>query len=249
MATRTGYAKSYLSNVEHGRRRVTPAMIRAYERVLGGDVQRRQLFIAAAATAVTAALPDALPDVAADVVRDITAERADLLSRVQTSHATDRTIGQLVARDQPCVASLTRWARKGSPVLRVNSVGILAKLRAPTIDDQVIASLRADDEARLLYLTAVNARVLGLPWDDASELAASGRGLAEPDQVERFAAEALNVHDSGARWCCVLMLGRTRHDAPAAVEHALRAALRAETSTEVLRSIAGTLAGLDPLTV
>jgi transcriptional regulator with XRE-family HTH domain len=97
MAVRTGYSKPYLSNVECGRRRVTPSIIRAYERVLGGNVDRRELFKAAAATAITAALPD----IAVDVVRDIQAERAQLLSSVQTTHATDRVIGQLIARTGP----------------------------------------------------------------------------------------------------------------------------------------------------
>jgi hypothetical protein len=145
-------------------------------------VQRRHLLMAAASMVTVG-----VPDVAVDVVRDIAAERHRLLSTVQTSHETDRMIGSLVAHDRPCIASMANRLRKGSPVLRVNSAGILAKLGAPVIDDDVIVALKKDDEARGLYLRAVVSRVLRLPWDEAGHLVTSGQPLRDQTHVELFA--------------------------------------------------------------
>jgi hypothetical protein len=245
MARRTGFSRSYLGNVERGVRPATPAVIRAYEKALGGDVNRRSLLLGMVSTVVVGAVPD----VAVDVVRDISAERSKLLSTVQTSHETDRIIGSLVAKDTPCIGSLVKWMRRGSPVLRVNSAGILAKVGAPAIDNDVIDTLKRDEESRLLYLQAVVSRVLAVPWDDAGRLAASAQPLSEQDQLDAFATEVRNSYDSAARWCSVLMLARSRKKHPEPVSAVLGHALRKETSRENLRAIAGTLAGLDPLTV
>jgi transcriptional regulator with XRE-family HTH domain len=252
MARRTGYSRSYLGNVETGVRRATPALVRAYERVLGDDVNRRSLLIGTAAAAATAALPagslpGAAPDLAADLVRDIAAERTGYLSTVVTSHATDRMIGSLVARDTASIASLSTWMRRGSPILRANSTGILAKVGSPVLNETVVRTLKADGEARQIYLTAVVNRLLGLPWDEAGKLAR--QGLQDDGQVARVAAELANPYDSGARWCSMYLLARTRPDDPGTVDEALRRMLKTETSREMLRCVAGTLAGLDPLTV
>jgi hypothetical protein len=219
---------------------VTIDLIRAYERAIGDDVDRRGLFRVAASAALTAAVPD----VAIDVARSIAAERSRLLETVQTSHDVDRTIGALIARDQPSIAALSRWLRKGPPVLRVNSAGILAKLGSPNLDNHVITALRADTEARTLYLQAVASRVLAVPWNEAGRLVITGQSL--PEYVDQLAAEVRNTYDAGARWCATVLLARTRPEAPAQVDEALRYALQSETSVENLRAIAGTLAGLDP---
>jgi hypothetical protein len=50
MARRTRYGKGYLSNVETGRRRATPEVALAYERVLGDEMDRRGLLAGLAAT-------------------------------------------------------------------------------------------------------------------------------------------------------------------------------------------------------
>ncbi|GII23093.1 helix-turn-helix domain-containing protein [Planosporangium mesophilum] len=52
MAARTNFSKGHLSNIEAGRRTVTPDVVLAYERVLGDDVDRRGLLTGLAATAV-----------------------------------------------------------------------------------------------------------------------------------------------------------------------------------------------------
>jgi hypothetical protein len=241
MARRTGYSDGYLGNVETGVRNATPKVIRAYERVLGMD--RRSLLVGVAAGVAAAAMPDQ----AVDVFRDIAAERTGLLAKTQTSHATDRAISALVARDRPCVGSLLKWAKRGSPVLRVNSVGILAKVGAPELDDDVVNALRSDEEARHLYLAAVVSRVLKMPWDEASNIAQNG--LPDRALTQAFVQETINPYDSGARWCALAVLARVRAQDPATIDPALHAALKRERSREMLRSIGGVLAGLDPVTL
>jgi hypothetical protein len=177
------------------------------------------------------------------LAHDVSNESYTLLATVQTSHD-DKTIASMVTDDTPSLASLTKWTRRGSPVLRVNATGILAKIGSPTVDNDVVRTLRADSEARNLYLTAVIARVLGMPWDEAGQVARSGRPL--PEHIEPFAVEARNPKDSGARWCSVLLLSRTRPEDPRSVDNALTTALKDEMSRENLRAIGCALAGLDP---
>jgi transcriptional regulator with XRE-family HTH domain len=55
MAARTHYSKSYLGNVETGRRAATADVVLAYEQALGGDVDRRGLLAGVAAGAVAPA--------------------------------------------------------------------------------------------------------------------------------------------------------------------------------------------------
>jgi transcriptional regulator with XRE-family HTH domain len=245
MARRTGYSRGYLGNVETGYRPATPKVVRAYERALGDDVNRRTLLVATASTAIAGALPD----VAGDLVRDIAAERTGYLSTVVTSHGTDRTIAGLVARDTPSLASLTRWSRKGSAILRANSAGILAKVGSPLLDNGVVTVFRSDEEAREIFQTAVAARVLALPWDEAGRFVRRTGPIEDPDTIAAFAHELGNPYDCGARWCSTVFLARARAADPRTVDTALGKALRAERSREVLRTIAGTLAGLDPLRV
>lgn len=245
MAKRTGFSRSYLGNAETGERAVTPTLIRAYQKVVGDDLNRRELLIGAVSTLVAGGVPDEANDIAASV----RAERYHVLASAQTSHVVDKTIAALVAQDTPSLAALTKWAQKGKPVLRVNASGILAKIGSPVLDGQVARQLVADVEVRELYLTAVVSRVLGLPWEDAGQLARSGSPLAEQHQLDALTAEVTNATDAGARWCSIVLLARTRPEASAVVDHALAGALKTETSSEHLRAIGYTLAGLDPITV
>jgi hypothetical protein len=134
--------------------------------------------------------------------------------------------------------------RRGSPVLRVNSAGTLAKIRSPALDDDVIRALGDDIESRDLYLTAVVSRALAMPWDDAKHVATNRRPLGEPEHIQRFAQEVQNPADSGARWSSIIMLARTRAEDPTAIGRALRAAINTEQSRENLRLIARTLADI-----
>src|SRR5258705_9098538 len=80
MARRCGYSKSYIGNAETGVRAVTPDLIRAYERVLGDDLNRRELLIGA----VSALVAVGVPDEAADIAASVRAERYHLLASSQT---------------------------------------------------------------------------------------------------------------------------------------------------------------------
>src|SRR5207249_2026570 len=52
MARKTHFSKSYLSNIETGRRAATPDVVLAYEKALGSDVERRGLLTGIAASVV-----------------------------------------------------------------------------------------------------------------------------------------------------------------------------------------------------
>jgi transcriptional regulator with XRE-family HTH domain len=175
---------------------------------------------------------------------------------MQTSHETDLVIREFVARDSSSVDALTAWMRTGdSPVLRVNSGGVLAKLGANAAD-QVIDAVMTDPDMRHLYLTAVISRVLKIVWDEAAQLAAltstPNRIAADVSSdyaghmVTSFAAEAQNPRDTVARWCSIVMLSQVQPVARDQVTNALQSALMQETSTLNLRSIGNVLAGSDP---
>jgi len=241
LARRTGYSRSYLGNIETGTKQPTPGVLRAYERALGDDVHRRELF-AGLAGLMAGTMADG--DIAADIVRDIIAERSRLLTTAQTSHATDKTIGILVSRQTPCIASLGKWMRTGNPTLRVNAAGILAKSGLHDAANTVAAHLCADADARQLYLTAVVARVLGAPWDDAGHLARTAS--FDEQQIKAIAGEVANSYDAGARWCSIHLVGRTRKEHPGVANVTLHQALSREPSRELLRHNGFALAGIDP---
>jgi hypothetical protein len=206
-------------------------------------LDRRQLLIGAVSALVAADVPDE----AADIAAAVRAERYHVLASAQTSHEVDKTIAALVAQDTPSVAALTKWARSGKPVLRVNASGILAKIGSPMLDAQVARRLAADGEARELYLTAVVARVLAMPWDDATGVARGEPVL--PNQLTALAAEVTNAADAGARWCSIALLARARDESRGIVDGALMGALKTEQSGEHLRAIGYALAGHDPVAV
>lgn len=64
-----------------------------------------------------------------------------------------------------------------------------------------------DPEVRKLYTTAVVARLSGMSWTEAQRL--SSDPLSMPDKATflagRFAEEAKNPRDAGARWCSATM--------------------------------------------
>lgn len=201
MATRTHYSKPYLSMVETGQRAATTGVVRAYERVLGvgqlGDeVNRRDL----------ARLVAANTTVATELAASIAGNDPGPLAMVQTTHGTDLAIATLA--DRGTVAHLRRWLDDGdNPVLRVNAAGILAKVPGQVEASHVAAALGRDAEVRCRYMTAVVARVCGLDWPIAAQLAEDPGGFAQPALVaQRFAREAVSDRDAGARWCAAAML-------------------------------------------
>jgi len=145
--------------------------------------------------------------VAKDLVASIAAGDADTLARVQTTHQTD--IVTAAFADKPAVARLRQWTDGDeNAVLRVNAVGILAKLPSTDHAAWVAQALVHDQEMRGLYLTAVTARVCAVDWAVAESITTNP--LAHVKDVQymatRFAQEAVNPRDVGARWCSSHML-------------------------------------------
>jgi transcriptional regulator with XRE-family HTH domain len=195
--------------------------------------------------------------VAQRIFGEIAAGDSKLFATTQTSHDTDMVIREFVTRDPGTADALRRWMlRAPSPVLRVNSAGVLAKVGGG-LDDEVVRTLKGDADSRRLYLTAVASRVLDLPWARAADLtAAVNQGSAAglwPSREQaaraavRLAAEVSNPRDGAARWCSVLMLGQVRDATPDIADPALHAALRQERGAETIRSIGALLSGDSPL--
>lgn len=197
--------------------------------------------------------------VAQRVFGGIAADDGHLLATAQTSHDTDYVIREFVSRQPACVGTLTGWmSTAASPLLRVNSAGILAKLGTADAANTVITALRRDGDTRRLYLTAVVQRVLSTSWKEAARLAAGVEGDAHapagqlsPDLAghlaARFGEEVANPRDGAARWCAVTMLAQVQPSAPDAVRDTLHRALRREPARENLRAIGTVLAGVSPL--
>jgi hypothetical protein len=199
--------------------------------------------------------------VAQRIFGEIVDGRSDLFARTQTSHDMDLIIREFVSRNPDSSHRLQSWMQTSlSPVLRVNSAGVLAKLGPRSQEtDQVVMSLKKDHEIRHRYLTAVAARVLGMEWSTADRLAAdaqqafTGRGetripLADTDiAAARFAEEITNNHDGGARWCATVFLQYLSPSTPRLTRRALMNALDSEQNIENLRSIGACLAEGNPL--
>ncbi|MFD9483665.1 helix-turn-helix domain-containing protein [Streptomyces sp. NPDC059991] len=130
------------------------------------------------------------------------------LARVQTTHGADIVTASLLT-DKASTATLRRWMLDGdAPILRVNAAGILAKLPGQGQADHVARVLAHDDEVCHLYLTAVASRVCAVDWTTAGRIASQPASYAHRADflATRFAREALNPRDSGARWCSSVML-------------------------------------------
>jgi transcriptional regulator with XRE-family HTH domain len=171
---------------------------------------------------------------------------SDRLRQAQTTHGTDLVLADFAGISGAAVTALGRWTAEGeAAVLRVNAAGVLAKLATPETTDRVVTALRADEEMRQLYLTAVASRVLALPWDDACRIACGE--VAGRVNLYALTEELRNPRDGAARWCSAILL---HHVGAASHEHtraAIAASLRSEPASENLRAMAALLAGTDPL--
>jgi hypothetical protein len=176
--------------------------------------------------------------------RSIAAGDSRPLAGTQTTHTTDLVIGSYVAKHQASRRLLHRWmTQPATPVLQVNAAGVLAKLDDADTIDEVIESLRSNERARRLYLTAVAARVLRLPWGQAGMLA---QAAERPDVIElpdqhrdALLAELANPRDGAARWCALTLLGQNATGSRDLLLHRLQV----EQSRETLRALGGALAG------
>lgn len=163
-------------------------------------VHRREFMRLTALTATHGAL-------ASELLSSIAGSDAGPLATVQTTHATDLVIAAFA--DPASRIRLGRWMRdNANPVVRVNAAGILAKLPGQESAADVCRILSSDPEVRQLYTTAVTARVCGMDWKSASQLAADPLGMPVKAAfiAARFADEVTNPRDAGARWCSASML-------------------------------------------
>lgn len=193
------------------------------------------------------------------IFRSIAAGSSRPLGAGQTSHTADLVIRDLVQSDSESVTVLAGWMTgHRDPLVGVNSAGVLAKLGRADVVDQVVATLVRRAEVRRLYLTAVLARVLRVPWTQAQVLAAAvdapPTGAAPttvaltPDGVGRLAAELSDPRDGAARWCAAMTLAHTGAGVQDPVRSALHQALQVEQSRQNLRAIGAALAGTSPAT-
>lgn len=206
LARRAHFTKGYISLIESGRRRATPNIIAAYERVLGvgglGEALNRRDFIGVAALAAANAA------VVSELSASISGGDALPLSVTQTTYGVDRAIAAVV--DPGAHRMLRRWAIDDpDPVIRVNATGILAKVPGQSPADMVVSVLGRDGDVRELYLTAVVARICALDWETARDRVVNPSTARQPVlMAERLSREAVNPLDAGARWCSAAMLQR-----------------------------------------
>lgn len=246
LAVKLGITRNYVSMLESGRRAITLALAARIEVIFDDEeisVHRGQFLRLggiAAATAVAGSRPDEngnRPEevTARRIFAAITACNTRPFATTQTSHATDLVIRRHVAAHRPAVKVLGRWMATGSPVLRVNAAGVLAKLGPISLVDSVIGTLQENAAIRHLYLTAVVHRVCRLPWGKAEYVARRRAPLPELFR-EALTAELGNPRDGAARWCALQLLG---HEAP---RTAILERLQDEQSTETLRALGQALA-------
>lgn len=165
---------------------------------LEGSTSRREFLSTATATVAVA--------VARELAASISSKDAGPLTQEQTSYAVDHAIAVKV--DSNTKNTLRRWTVElDNPIARVNATGILAKLTDQSESDHVITVLRRDDEVRRLYLTAVTSRVCAVKSGQAAAFMQNPTTFPlAAIAAERFAREAVNPTDAGARWCSAKML-------------------------------------------
>jgi len=176
-----------------------PAGLLAAEATL--DRVNRRAFLGLSALAVTHG------PLAAEMAASIAGRDPGPLARVQTTHGADIVTASLA--DKASTTHLRRWMTDGDvPILRVNAAGILAKIPGQGQADHVADALAHDEEARRLYMTAVTSRVCAVDWTTAGQITSQPTAYAHRADflATRFASEALNPRDSGARWCASVML-------------------------------------------
>lgn len=214
--------REYVSRWEHGRKIPGPywighlaAVLQVPRWVLEDHVRRRDMLklTGVAALGAVAGISEDSTD-SQELFASIAAGDAQPLARIQTSHATDLSLGNLVTAERPVMWRLARWADDGdSDILRVNAAGVLAKTSDLEFAGIPAKLLAHDRDVRTRYLRALVAR--------------TGRDRTQ------LIAEVRNPADSGARWCAGWLLAR---DGSAESRHALTQALRSDPVIENVRA-------------
>ncbi|MFF0490111.1 helix-turn-helix domain-containing protein [Nocardia sp. NPDC004068] len=206
-ADRSHFTRQYLSLIERGQRPVTSAVLAAYENVLGigvgddGDVNRRSFLTVSVAAAANVAVLN-------DLHASLAGGDPEPLAVVQTSHAVDQVLATRL--DGSTVRRLLAWSTdEPSDIVRVNAVGILAKLPGQGAARQVVRVIEHDSAVRSRYETAVVARLCGINHTQAHGYVQTPELIPSAELVaQRLSAEAMNPNDAGARWCAATMLAK-----------------------------------------
>lgn len=178
MATRTHFSKSYLGNVETGRRAVTAEVVLAYEHALGGDMERRTLLAGAAVGAVgpmviselvrhgfAAALGDQLAD--DDWLGRVDAYGRDYMS-VGAAELQSRLAGDLVVLQQH-LETPARWATAARLMTVYGKTTPTADGRRGAVNWYRMAAIAADRSADLQVRIWVRGRAaLALGYEGAA---------------------------------------------------------------------------------
>ncbi|MBB5159991.1 helix-turn-helix domain-containing protein [Saccharopolyspora phatthalungensis] len=207
MSRETHYSKSTLGHVETGRRRATPEIIEAYERVIGsveievGDTVfwRRDITHPALAKVRGAAK-------LAQLTKGIAEGNPGVLAEAPTAHATDLAIIHRVTPDG--IGEIRRWMVEGkTSTLRTNALAVIAK--TPGVENaQLVADVLENDPAvRRLCITSEISRILQLDWETCKVIARDIPSCPNPKRFARkLVKEVTDPNDTESRWCGAYML-------------------------------------------
>jgi Helix-turn-helix domain len=149
--------REYVSRWEHGRKVPGPfwighlaAVLQVPRWVLEDRVKRRDMLRLTGAAATVAALGTGKPSPdGGELFASIAAGDTGPLAQIQTSYATDLTLGQMAAADRPVLWRLAKWAGDdGSDVVRVNAAGILGKAASADFAGLPAAVMLRDRDVR-----------------------------------------------------------------------------------------------------
>ena len=214
LAKRTNYTRGYLSNIENGRRRVTPDIILAYERALGDDVNRRSLLTNLAVGVVaplvmSEALHEAFAaDLGGEVSREEWQGRLESYGRnymlLGPTGLSERLVSDMIRlqqhRNDPaiwsCAARLMVIYGKTLPI----DNGAQEPLRWYRL--ATMMADRSQDLATRVWVRGSAALALAYDLQQlpmAHLLASEGLELAEQPSAGRLSALAALAHVAGAR--------------------------------------------------
>lgn len=205
MARETHYAKSYLGNVETGRRAVTPDILACYERVIGpagdSDVFRKDITHPGLTKIKGAAKLAALS-------RAIEGGKPGIIAESPTAHSTDLAVAYRATPDG--IGQLRRWMTEGeTATLRTNALSMLSKMPGENNARLVIDVLENDPTVRRLCITSEVSRLLQLDWDTSKTVALDLTSAPNPRKLaKKLSKEVTDPDDTESRWCGAHMLAQ-----------------------------------------
>jgi transcriptional regulator with XRE-family HTH domain len=197
MARLTAYSKSYLGNIETGRRPVTVDIIAVYERELGpiGDDMLRRRDITHPRT-----LKADKPTLT-QLARSIDSGDPSALANTPTSRSIDFF---LAAKLSPTGTDHVReWVRTGrTSTLRANALAVISKMGRESDTPLIIECLENDDQVRFLSLASEVSKLMQWDWETSKRVAKQPHTAPQPRKLAKaLTKEALLDTDAESRWC------------------------------------------------